>query len=323
MPQALRFGPGQLRFLLAALVVVSHLTGLNIGRPAVMLFFLLSGFWVARLFAGWKTGTARFLASRLLRIWPIYAIVTLAAWLLLRLADAPHPADPWSALALIGLAARPGDVLGVSWSLDIELQFYLALPLISVLMQRLSLAVLAGVAALAFAAGIALFAAGLPTLLFYLPIFLAGVAIQASNWQPARPLVQASLIAASVFGTAAVAVPALNGLVFKASFADSVAENIGHMAWVLLLAPAIAWNVRQSSGRVDRWLGDMSYTLYLVHLPVVKLLAETGSMAEIGMKLLALIAILLASLAVFTGIDRPIEQWRQRLWRRPADHPAP
>ncbi len=323
MPQVLQFGPGQLRFLLAALVVVSHLTGLNIGRPAVMLFFLLSGFWVACLFAGWQTGTARFLASRLLRIWPIYAVVTLAAWLLLRLAEAPHPADPWSALALIGLAARPGDVLGVSWSLDIELQFYLALPLIAALMQRLPIAVLAGLATLAFAGGIALFAAGLPTLLFYLPIFLAGVAIHETRWQPGRPLMQISLIAAIAFGAVTAMLPALNGLLFKASFADSVAENMGHMAWVLLLAPVVAWNVHQMSDRVDRWLGDMSYTLYLVHLPVVKLLAVIVPMTSAGVKLLAVVAILLVTIAVFTGIDRPIEMWRQRLWRRPvAQRPA-
>ena len=106
MQQSLRFGPGQLRFLLAALVVVSHLTSLNIGRQAVMLFFMLSGFWVSRLFGGWQTGTATFIASRVLRIWPVYAVVTVLAWLLLRLAGAAHPADPWSALALIGLSAR-------------------------------------------------------------------------------------------------------------------------------------------------------------------------------------------------------------------------
>lgn len=322
MLQALRFGPGQLRFLLAALVVVSHLTGLNIGRPAVMLFFMLSGFWVARLFAGWQTGTARFLASRVLRVWPLYAVVTVSAWLLFGLAGAPRPTDPWSALALIGLAARPGDVLGVSWSLDLELQFYFALPLIAALAQRLPLAALMSLAAAGFAAGAALFAAGLPTLLFYLPIFLAGVAIHAGQWLPGRPLVQASLVAAIGFGAVAAVVPGLNGLLFKASFADSAAENIGHMLWVALLVPTVAWNVHQMSDRVDRWLGDLSYTLYLVHLPVVFLLAEVVPMSGASVKLLAIMAILLASLAVFTGIDRPIEQWRQRLWRRPAAQPT-
>lgn len=311
-----RLGPGQLRFVLAALVVVSHLTSLNIGRPAVLLFFMLSGYWVSRLYAGWQAGDAPFLISRTLRIWPLYVAVTLIAWVALSLAGADRPASPLPALMLLGLAARPGDVLGVSWSLDIELQFYLLLPLIALGLRRLSGALAAATLTLAFAAGTWLFTRHLPTVFFYLPVFMAGVLVHRSGWTPGPRQVQASLLAVLAIAVLVFLLPGWNGLLFKRAFTDSLLENLGHMAWVLGLLPVVAWNVAQPSDRMDRWLGDMSYTLYLAHLPVVKLVAVFMPMDMIGAKLLAILLTALVSLAVFVGIDRPLEARRSRLWRR-------
>ena len=42
-------GPGKFRVLLAVLVVFSHLSFVEIGRPAVFVFFMLSGYWVLRM----------------------------------------------------------------------------------------------------------------------------------------------------------------------------------------------------------------------------------------------------------------------------------
>ena len=288
MPQLRLLGPGMLRFILAAMVVVSHLTSLNIVRPAVLLFFMLSGYWVSRLLAGWQASVPAFYISRTLRVWPLYAVVTVLAWLLHAHAEAVRPESLWSALTLLGLAARAGDVIGVSWSLDIELQFYLAIPLITLAAQRLQPLALLALAVAAFGLGIALFAAHVPTLLFYLPAFTAAMTM----------------------------VPALSGLLFKAQFTDSLAQNLGQMAWILLLAPFVAWNINQPSDRFDRWLGDLSYPLYLVHLPVVRMLAEVMPVTGAGGKLVAVVAVLVVSIAMFMGVDRPLEARRQRLWRR-------
>ena len=45
------FGPGAFRFFLASLVVVQHVSRLSLGHPAVLLFFMLSGYWVSRMYA--------------------------------------------------------------------------------------------------------------------------------------------------------------------------------------------------------------------------------------------------------------------------------
>ena len=44
LSSSFRLGSGAVRLLLAAVVVVSHLSAINLGRPAVMIFFMISGF---------------------------------------------------------------------------------------------------------------------------------------------------------------------------------------------------------------------------------------------------------------------------------------
>ena len=86
-----RLGPGAVRLLLAAVVVVSHLSAINLGRPAVMIFFMISGFWVTRAWQEWAGGTTGFMASRFLRIYPLFLFVALANALLLFVEGAHMP----------------------------------------------------------------------------------------------------------------------------------------------------------------------------------------------------------------------------------------
>jgi peptidoglycan/LPS O-acetylase OafA/YrhL len=118
--------PGAFRLVLALAVVASHVTPLDIGRLAVLAFFFLSGFWSSRIWAQ-KFGsgaTLRFYAARWLRIAPLYLLVLLT-WAAIR-GTPLHPEN----FTLFGVATTDRDPLRVSWSLDIELQFYLLLPLL-------------------------------------------------------------------------------------------------------------------------------------------------------------------------------------------------
>ena len=68
--------PGLFRLLLAAAVLLSHLSRFDVGRLAVLLFFYLSGYWVTRVWQA-KFGpraTLRFYAARYLRIAPLYLL---------------------------------------------------------------------------------------------------------------------------------------------------------------------------------------------------------------------------------------------------------
>ena len=93
-------------------------------------------------------------------------------------------------LPLIGIATSGRDPVGVSWSLDIELQFYLIVPLVVLgLAGRLPLRlfVIAGLVmtAVGLVASGCSIASGQPHLL-YLPAFLAGALIWKYDWHPSR-----------------------------------------------------------------------------------------------------------------------------------------
>lgn len=126
--------PGLFRMLLALAVVVSHVSGWEIGRLAVLLFFFLSGYWVTHVWDA-KFGQGRtwaFYGARFFRIYPLYLLALLGVALL-----GGKPLH-WPNLTLLGVASAPDDPLAVSWSLDIELQFYLVLPLIVWGVRRLA-----------------------------------------------------------------------------------------------------------------------------------------------------------------------------------------
>jgi peptidoglycan/LPS O-acetylase OafA/YrhL len=119
----------------------------NQGWAGVDLFFVLSGFlitgilWDTRDHAGYFK---RFYGRRILRIWPPYTIVLVAAFCLLPLLkhsfggwfrEIPQePLGVWAYLLMIqnffGSALRKSPILVVTWSLAIEEQFYLIWPIV-------------------------------------------------------------------------------------------------------------------------------------------------------------------------------------------------
>ena len=69
--------PGAFRLILALAVFLHHSTGFNIGMSAVLIFFVLSGYWVATMwahtYAHTRTPYLTYLISRVWRITPVFA----------------------------------------------------------------------------------------------------------------------------------------------------------------------------------------------------------------------------------------------------------
>ena len=318
-------GPGAFRVLLALMVVISHVTRFDIGRPAVMAFFILSGYWVGRMYHE-KYAQQRvtlFYASRFFRIWPLYAASLLIAGAVYAMIGERARLPSLENFYLFGVAGRSDDPLGVSWSLDIELQFYALLPLMVAVMawaggnrgKNIALGI----------AGAALFAAGtflqwrygVWTVFAFLPAFIAGYMIyrlslfRSSNAAGPRAAVLSALLFLGA-GIAMYLMPATKGLLIK-TIEHPFPGDWFAMGWAALLIPFIAWNVRQKSTRLDRRLGDYSYSLYLVHFPVVLILRETLALDGAAMKLLAIITGLIAAALLQALIDRPLERWRRKM----------
>ncbi|MCI5048023.1 MAG: acyltransferase [Aquisalinus sp.] len=324
--------PGFFRLLLASAVVVSHLSNLEIGRPAVMIFFILSGYWVTRMFdtkyaiASHRIRT--FYASRLLRIWPVYACVLVLAVITFATLNISSQSLSLSNLTLIGLASTEGDPLGVSWSLDIELQFYLLLPVFLGLVawseqHRFGTLKLAGLAIAAFLWGWFLqLEFGIWTVLSYLPLFAAGMILARLEYLPTTRTALLSGLAFLAVGVLATLLPFTEDYLLKDAVTPFPEDWFG-MFWALTLLPFIAWNVQQESPQLDRHLGNISYTLYLVHWPVI-LISQSFLPAQMGhmWKVIAILVSFTLATLIYALCDMPLERLRRQIIRRLQVKPA-
>lgn len=319
-------GPGAVRLLLALMIVAEHISGLRIGGPAFMAIFVLGGYWVARSwdlrYRHLPRPGATFLVSRLLRLWPLYALVFLGATVVLALvADRSDPAT-WAGLPILGLASHGLDRIGIAWSLDILLQFYLLLPLLWAWSGRLAAPAVTGSILAAAVLGWALiFGTGLVLLPAFLPLFALGWAVHARGLQVPLWGALAGAVAFALVAGVAVALPDLRGFVLggTGSFGG---DKLFALLWVLPLVPALAWSVRRPSGRTDCLLGEMAYPVFLLHYPMIvtgrALLGRDYSAPE---KLALIALVLAAALVLHLLAGRPLEALRQRVVRGMAARP--
>jgi peptidoglycan/LPS O-acetylase OafA/YrhL len=125
-----------------------------LGWAGVDLFFVLSGFLITGILTAERNAPnyfVAFYAHRALRIWPaliLLFVIVLAVLPNLGLVELNRPIWPYLVfLSNLGLVLPVGEVkyLGVTWSLAIEEQFYIAWSLLVFLLSTRSLAIVAGV----------------------------------------------------------------------------------------------------------------------------------------------------------------------------------
>jgi peptidoglycan/LPS O-acetylase OafA/YrhL len=359
-----------LRATAVAWVLIYHAAIFDLVRPSwlvrfgwmgVDLFFALSGYLIAgQLFRplsrGESPGLGRFFMRRWMRTLPAYLAVLAVYALLPPLRDQPDLLPLWRFLTFtqnLGLDPDPPKAFSHAWSLCVEEQFYLALPLALALIAplrrpRLGIAVLAGLVG----AGMALRGwlwlhdvarapfdpAALPragrymTLIYYstwtrLDDLLAGIALAAMpafrpRWWAAAMSRCNLLFAAGLAGVAASA------MVFQDQIAGFAATAVGFP----LLAASMALTVAGASsprafaarlaGRPVRALAAGAYSLYLSH-KLVYHAAQAGRAAHPATPpqlwlAAALAGALVLGAALYWGVERPFLRLRERLGARSA-----
>ncbi|MFI1074078.1 acyltransferase family protein [Streptomyces puniciscabiei] len=263
------------------------LGGLMFGRLAVVFFLVLSGFSLAISPArhGWRPGgVGRFLRRRAWRILPPYwaalAMSLIISW---SIVPASHSGPPTGTTILVyGLVAQ--DMFsaptpnGAFWSIGVEAELYLLFPLLLLVRRRLGAAVLVACVTI--------------------PVIARGLAaanaspVEGDNWLAPHlaPVFAAGLVGAAVVGASdrvqrlpwgwfavLAALPVLALGVVQGSV-----WTVNHYFWIdLAIAPAMAMLlaavatgrpallVRLLTTRPVRRLGSFSYSLYLIHLPIV------------------------------------------------------
>lgn len=304
----LTIAPGAFRLLLAFAVVVSHISRADIGGLAVAAFFYLSGYWVLRVYQE-KFGPGsvlKFYAARYLRIAPLAAVAAIGAAILLGQAIYPE------SFTLIGIGTSQRDPTGVAWSLDVELQFYLLIPVVALAAVRLKAWTLAAITGALCAIGYWLKADhGVVTVALYLPAFLLGALTYAKAWKPSERSANLSLAA---FGLVTALVFVLTPFGDKTA-ADWFDYGLASQLWILPLLPYIAHSLGQRSDSLDRHLGNLSFPLYLVHCAIITFAMEQFGVG-LEVRLLAVVVAMGAALIAYAAFDRPLDRLRVRLTER-------
>ena len=305
----------------------------DFGGFGVDLFFVISGYCIAANV--WRasssgSGPWSFLRDRLFRIFPVYWFACVAAIVMNALA-APYNHVPLSknlppdAIGWIGnlLLIQPyvgaSPLLLVSWSLVFEVGFYILVAL-AFFLFRLG-ARLNWVIALSILVGfVGLWEAGRGFFYFleFWPEFVCGGLVFLVLWQKSNRSEAVWISLAALIGFAIV-----GSSLQSTQRAGQMTCAIIFALFLILLHPV---DSRIVSFRPLRWLGAvgvMSYSLYLIHVPLglrpINLGARWFSLDGPGMWVLQLAgwanSILFAAL-FYKFCEAPVEHWRKARHRR-------
>jgi peptidoglycan/LPS O-acetylase OafA/YrhL len=288
---------------------------------AVLVFFILSGYWVATMWAQnySKTSAAYFtyLTSRIWRVAPAFALCSAISWaLLLWRGAAPEAVGSlthqiFSNIMILGYNSLPFQANLPAWSLDMEMQFYLIAPLVIFLVSK-NIYVLFG-CALALAVFCSLWLSGTSTVAPFLFFFGIGVAAANGKLTPGRGLAYASLIATLALLLVCGMILAKNIMFDELHRAPILAfSSATNFLLAVMMTPWALYTTRQKSGQTDRMFGDLSYIFYLLHWSVLGAL-KTGEGSYADRLLLcseALFVIFVASYVIWRLFDHPINKLR-------------
>ena len=301
----------------AILLVVGYHYAFPIGLPGgslgVDLFFVLSGFLItALLLAEWGTtgsiSLRRFWARRALRLFPALGAFLLVAALLLPFAGPDRGAVARSIaasglyVANLAVALKANLYFGHTWSLAEEEQYYLVWPVVILLCLKLrprastlvSLAAGGLVvcsllhAALASRGG----AIGDTWFLYYAPIRAEGLfaGCLLGVLYSLRLLPEAAAHGRAIRSLAWVALAVLAVAVFRTTTYSPVLDRGGFLAvaaagaiLVYAAMEAPPWPLRILRWRPLRYVGEISYALYLWHLPVLLVVLHAGLPQDVGL----------------------------------------
>jgi len=307
--------------------VLATVDGWNFGS-GVDVFFVLSGFLMFYISAA-SFGTAeaqpKFLMRRIVRLVPLYWLFT-AAMLVATLAfpaqlahatlSVPHVLASFAFVPWLDSTALPHPLLGLGWTLNYEMFFYLLFSFALLLPLRQGL----GALVVLFAALVAanpLIGANWVQLKFWSdPIileFLFGVGL-AVLFRRGVVLARGAAIAAVLAGAIGLAIAPLWPL------AGPMLRPLtaGVPAALLVAAAASLSNGRLSrAGQLLVLGGDASYALYLSHPFSINLVVLVWQKLHLAspwlFALSAIAAAVLVSVTVHLALERPLTRWLHRL----------
>ena len=296
------------------------------GDAGVDFFFVLSGFLIATVHRkdfGRPEALPRYLLKRTVRIYPTYWIICIAVSLAALAVPALRQALPSDALVFLKalvLIPQDPDVVGglgspilfVAWSLQYEMLFYAVFALF--ILHR-GLGLLAVAALLAVNLGCKFGSACTFPASFVASnmIFLFAMGVGAAYLVRSRLSLPNPLVVAAVAGAAFVGFGAYEVWVGREAIAVDRRLVFGALAAVLIVALARAEDAGAlvAKQRLPALLGDASYALYLLHIPIISVLCKLLVQLHVSNRLLlvcAFVAVALLCVLASVGFYLLIER---------------
>lgn len=319
---------GTYRLILAMLVVTSHSSDflpawvmpLALGNAGVFGFFVLSGFVISeacdRFYAG---APQRFLLNRFLRLYPTYWAACALAFAIYWYIDHPQlNTSPIDLLSNLGIVyVPPGTFLWISviWAVGIEIRYYLAAAAVSWLAAYLPrhASVVYGLGGLA-ALGLYIFTClngfGILATFRHAPFFVLGASAYFALSRRSR--------GAAALGAIAALMSIHSYWVYNAQGPTNLLPStvIFGLVVTMLLGLAAAATKSRRMVAVDKFFGDFTYPLYLVHFPIVALVTSMAEGRSAKYYLVIVIASLVTSAVLIRSVERPLLQLRDHVRRR-------
>jgi peptidoglycan/LPS O-acetylase OafA/YrhL len=318
------------RAIAILLVIAGHFIGFGgLGVAGVTVFFVLSGFLITRLLvveieAAGRLRFGRFYWRRACRILPAYMVWVAVTWLIL--GNAALPEDRRAVTGLLTytynyVTPTPwgfNSIIHPAWSLSVEEQFYLlwplALALLTVARARRGLVFFFG--AVVAWRGIAAFVLHLPQAYLDWAFETNACSLAAGCW-----LALYTLEGRPIWWTRFARPPAVTmalGLALSA-ICLGMQPTAGTALWAVPLATIVAFCLvslalplqrdAALAHPVLRWIGAISYSLYLWHLWGLGLGESLPVVHWLQLLIGLVIAVFLASASYYL-IERPVMRWR-------------
>jgi peptidoglycan/LPS O-acetylase OafA/YrhL len=319
----------------AAVLTYSPLHLVWAGSEAVMVFFVLSGFVLALPFDAQGRGTwAEYFARRLPRLYlPIWGAVVLAVALVAAVPRASDHASWWlnahagsldarSLLKLVTVLDGPGILIdGPLWSMRYEILFSLLLPIYFLFAMRWRKATWIKIAALLVMTSIG--SALESKALMYMPSFAIGcclASVRGSMVLAMSRLSPRAFWAILLGGLLCLNAPWTSSAVRGDDVSRDIAfgVSIAGAATMVMLFAGGRPTVALGNSSVCQWLGRISFSLYLVHEPIIVSVANLRPGWGVATVLVVSLALVIpASQLFYWSIERPAHLLARRVGRIP------
>lgn len=310
--------------------VLTRSTGANVGGLGVGTFFLISGYVILQTID--RTPPLAFILRRVFRIFPLCIVASLAAAGVTALYCAwAGGASPHSVRSVLFSAFALADFVGafpvipVLWTLRTELVFYALIAATACAVPRIRLGTLVGLAVGCLCAVLAVEACRNGALL-PAPVLLVAVQVSGMLVYVTFMLVGAALYRGHSEGrrAAGAAIAGVIGVVFLLAAgpffrAGPLGVSLADAFYSILLFVAAAWLKPRGAWTAPlRWVADISYPLYLVHVPLAWACLVVLAGAGLGPTLsgfLSLVLVMLLAWALHLGVEKPGNRLGRRLSR--------